>query len=59
MYGYTQEEVEHYFGDRIDALADKNKVDRIEYRQEIQKWYNGFRFNGEAQTVYNQGSLVN
>ncbi len=51
-YGYTQEEVEHYIGDRIDALADKNKVDRIEYREKIQKRYNGFRFHEKAPTVY-------
>ena len=57
MYGYAQDEVEYYFGDRIDALADKNKVDRIEYRQEIQKWYNGFRFHKNAATVYNPVSL--
>ena len=57
MYGYTQDEVEHYFGDRIDALADKNKVDKIEYLKEIRKWYNGFRFNEDAQTVYNPVSL--
>ena len=31
-YGNTQEEVEHYFGDRLDKLALKNKVDKIEYR---------------------------
>ena len=57
MYGYTQEEVDRYFGDRIDGLADKNKVDRIEYRQKIQKWYNGFRFHEDVLTVYNPVSL--
>jgi hypothetical protein len=57
MYGYTQDEVEHYFGDRIDALADKSKIDRIEYREKIQKWYNGFRFHKNATTVYNPVSL--
>ena len=57
MYGYTEEEVEHYFGDRLDALADKNKVDRIEFREKIQKWYNGFRFHEVAPTVYNPVSL--
>ena len=57
MYGYTQQEVELYFGDRIDALANKNKIDRIEYREKIQKWYNGFRFHEDAQTVYNPVSL--
>ena len=57
MYGYTQEEVEQYFGDRIDALADKNKTDPIEYRDKIQKWYNGFRFHEDALTVYNPVSM--
>jgi hypothetical protein len=57
MYGYTEEEVEHYFGDRLDDLADKNKCDRIEYREKIQKWYNGFRFHEDAPTVYNPVSL--
>ena len=57
MYGYTQEEVDHYFGDRIDELADKNKIDREEYRKTIRKWYNGFRFHEDAQTVYNPVSL--
>ncbi len=57
MYGYTQDEVEHYFGDRIDELADKNKLDREEYRKTIRKWYNGFRFHEDAQTVYNPVSL--
>jgi hypothetical protein len=27
MYGYTQDELEHYFGDRIDEHADKNNID--------------------------------
>ncbi|MFZ4725099.1 MAG: AAA family ATPase [Paludibacter sp.] len=57
MYGYTQDEVEHYFGDRIDELADKNKVDRQEYRETIRKWYNGFRFHPDAITVYNPVSM--
>ena len=57
MYGYTQEEVEHYFGDRMDELAVKNKVDRVEYFLKIQKWYNGFRFHPKASTVYNPVSL--
>ena len=57
MYGYTQEEVEHYFGERIDELADKNKIDRKEYRETIRQWYNGFRFHKNALTVYNPVSL--
>ena len=57
MYGYTQEEVNLYFGDRIDALAVKNKVDNTEYCERIQNWYNGFRFHEDSPTVYNPVSL--
>jgi hypothetical protein len=57
MYGYTQEEVELYFGDRIDKLTIKNKVDKTEYREKIKKWYNGFCFHEDAQKVYNPVSL--
>ena len=57
MYGYTQEEVERYFGDRIDKLADQNKIDKTEYREKIKKWYNGFCFHEDALKVYNPVSL--
>jgi Predicted AAA-ATPase/PD-(D/E)XK nuclease superfamily len=57
MYGYTQEELEKYFGDRIDELAVKNKIDKLEYRETIKKWYNGFRFHHNANTVYNPVSI--
>jgi hypothetical protein len=57
LYGYTQEELEQYFGERIDELADKNRADRTEYRTTIKQWYNGFRFHGDAPTVYNPVSV--
>lgn len=57
MYGYTQDEVKHYFGERIDELADRNKIERQEYRETIRQWYNGFRFHEDALTVYNPVSL--
>jgi len=57
MYGYTQDEVEQYFGERIDELAVKNKIERTEYRETIRQWYNGFRFHPDAITVYNPVSM--
>jgi hypothetical protein len=57
MYGYTQEELEYYFGEQINELADKNKVDRAAYRETIRQWYNGFRFHEDATTVYNPVSV--
>ena len=57
LYGYTQAELEHYFGERIDELAIKNKYEKAEYYELIRKWYNGFRFHKDAQTVYNPVSI--
>ena len=57
MYGYTQSELEANFGEQINELADKNKVDRTEYRETIKQWYNGFRFHPDTTTVYNPVSV--
>jgi hypothetical protein len=57
MYGYTQEEVEHYFGDRLDTLADKQNTDRSTFRDKVRNWYNGFRFHQNSSTLYNPVSL--
>ena len=56
MLGYTQEEVEANFGDRIAALADGRGVDAL--KSEIKEWYNGYRFEESARTVYNPVSLA-
>ena len=56
MLGYTQEEVEANFGDYITALAGDRKTD--EFMLEIKKWYNGYRFEENAKTVYNPVSLA-
>jgi hypothetical protein len=57
MYGYTQEEVELYFGDRLDAIADKQNMDRTAFRDKVRIWYNGFRFHQNSSTLYNPVSL--
>jgi len=51
MLGYTQEEIEANFGDRIQELAGDRNLD--EFKNEIKAWYNGYRFEESAQTVYN------
>lgn len=56
MLGYTQEELETYFGDRIAELAGDNIID--EFKDKIKAWYNGYRFEGNAKTVYNPVSLA-
>ena len=56
MLGYTQEEVEANFGDRIAALVDGRGVEAL--KSEIKEWYNGYRFEENARTVYNPVSLA-
>ena len=56
MFGYTQEELEANFGDRIAALA--GETDIAVYKTEIKNWYNGYRFHKNAKTVYNPVSLA-
>lgn len=57
MLGYTQEEVEHFFGERISELAQRKGVDFVEYLSHIRQKYNGFRFVPEANTLYNPVSI--
>ena len=56
MFGYTQEELEADFGDRIAALAGERDLD--EFKNEIKAWYNGYRFEEDSKTVYNPVSLA-
>jgi hypothetical protein len=51
LVGYTQAELEHYFPDRIDALAERFAVSRAEILEAIRFWYNGYSWDGK-QTLY-------
>ena len=56
MFGYTQEELESNFDDRISTLAGEQDI--AAYKAKIKDWYNGYRFHKNAQTVYNPVSLA-
>ena len=56
MFGYTQDELEANFGDRIAALSVNTEIEV--YKTEIKNWYNGYRFHKNAKTVYNPVSLA-
>ena len=56
MFGYTQDELEANFGDRISALAGDTDINA--YKAKIKEWYNGYRFHKNAKTVYNPVSLA-
>ncbi|MBE6368527.1 MAG: AAA family ATPase, partial [Lentisphaerae bacterium] len=56
MFGYTQDELEANFSDRIAALAGDSDI--AAYKTKIKAWYNGYRFEENAKTVYNPVSLA-
>ena len=56
MFGYTQDELETYFADRIASLADESHLD--EFKTKIKDWYDGYRFEETSETVYNPVSLA-
>ena len=58
MFGYTQEEFETYFADRIDAACKQLNTLREEFLPEIKAWYDGYRFHAKAESVYNPVSLA-
>ncbi|MBR4665758.1 MAG: ATP-binding protein [Lentisphaeria bacterium] len=58
MLGYTQEELETYFADRIELASRKLNLPKDELLPEIKAWYDGYRFHSDAQTVYNPVSLA-
>ncbi len=59
MLGYTQEELNEHFGDRIEGIATKRNIPIDELKKEIKEWYNGFRFHSDVETVYNPVSISN
>ena len=56
MFGYTQEELEANFADKISEIANGQEIDAL--KAKIKEWYNGFRFEENAKTVYNPVSLA-
>ncbi len=58
LLGYTQEEVEANFPDYIERLAKKQGTSVEETLEELRNWYNGYKFEDDAPTVYNPVSLM-
>jgi hypothetical protein len=58
LVGYTQKELEYYFDDYIDLLAEKNDLDKKETLDKLRQWYNGYSWTGEER-VYNPFSVMN
>ena len=59
MFGYTEEELSANYEEHLRAHAVKMGKTYEDYRAEMKRWYNGFRFSTEdATTVYNPVSVA-
>ncbi|MGI9159724.1 MAG: AAA family ATPase, partial [Saprospiraceae bacterium] len=58
LLGWTQEEMERYFDDRLSDLARHFNLDRADLLEKIRAYYNGYSWDGEHR-VYNPYSLLN
>jgi len=58
LLGYTQDELEANFTGYIEALAAELGKSREAALAEMRDWYNGYRFEESAETVYNPVSVM-
>jgi len=58
LTGYTQEELERDFDEHLQQALAQNHLTRAALLAEIQRWYNGYSWNG-ADRVYNPFSVLN
>ena len=59
MFGYTEEELTANFEPHLHAHAAKMGLPYDDYRAEMKRWYNGFRFaKNVGTTVYNPISVA-
>ena len=59
MLGYTEEELEENFEEHLREHAVKMGASYEDYRAEMKRWYNGFRFSADCETtVYNPISVA-
>lgn len=64
MFGYTEEELEKYFGNYIEDLdkqgiydENRNLLDYSGILKTLKRWYDGFRFSPREESVYNPVSI--
>ena len=58
MLGYTEEELDTFFGEHTHAHAERMNLSYEDYRAKLRKWFNGYRFGKySTQKVYNPVSI--
>ncbi len=59
LLGYTQQELEEYFGGHIAELAARLGCSYEAALAELSRWYDGYRFSDRDVRVYNPFSILN
>ncbi len=57
MLGYTQVEFESNFAEHIAHVCREQKMDKTELLVKLKLWYDGYRFEEDAEPVYNPVSI--
>lgn len=58
MMGYTEEELKTFFHHHVESIAQKKGKEKGALFEEIQRWYNGYRFSEKELSVYNPYSTL-
>ncbi len=56
--GYTQQELEFYFEEHLQAAQETLEMSREELLESMRLWYNGFSWDGKT-TLYNPFGILN
>jgi hypothetical protein len=59
LCGITQGELERDFAGEIGEVLEVKQTDRQSYLEEVRRYYNGYRFSRNPETVYNPFGLLN
>jgi len=58
LLGYTDQEIDTYLNDYIEAFAQGARKSVSEIREDLRHWYNGYRFSESQVKVYNPFSVL-
>ncbi|MCQ2403951.1 MAG: ATP-binding protein, partial [Lentisphaeria bacterium] len=58
LNGYTQRELEANFADWLAEAETRQSLSHEAFMAKVKKWYDGFRFEESAETVYNPVSVA-
>lgn len=58
LLGYTDNEIDHYFGSYIEEMEQELAPQELPVRQELRQMYNGYQFCDKPPRVYNPYSVL-